>query len=544
MAELRDRYGDDLIPQGKTLKEILNSVPQEIDPHVSRSVFVGVRDSAGAVSPGELQELIRQKLVPALNLMILTNEAKTKIERTGGLGGVNINEVVKNLLTAPGQKAKLNSLSSKADVLKFAGSMKLQQKLADYRTAMQKAVDGLRAIYSADRIPEGIDAAMSMKNKLGQTIAQQVSSKFSGCKTNPLSPRQLQEYIKEELAGPAQHMAVEKALSSKAQAMGFTLSRRAVVLLANDLLQQQVHKTAMDAAADPRALQNAINSMGLDALLQTQKTSVEEQYALYVSQVPEESRALLRSFIEECSFAPSTAGVSKKLVQDMAGRMKEWKNLDGTEEVRQPLNNIFKDAFSSDLEKLEGTLGETTKYTDNIYDSMLGDANRSDFNIDGTVIGKGGKAKQEISTALKKAVPDPKDQQMLSKLMNQRIWHVLIRTEMTGMLPNGTMIGDVPSGNTLLVTPLGKNSMVQDSPGIPSTFTLTVSPDKQTAQVTAVSTYQINSVDGGLIDGKMPDIGGIKITFHFQINLNAHPQGQSVAGFRFGQEFIPLDRLN
>ncbi len=385
---------------------------------------------------------------------------------------------------------------------------------------------------------------MSMKNALGETIAQRVSSEFSHYKTNPLSPRQLQEYIKEELASPVQHMAVEKALSSNAQVMGFTLSRRAAVLLANDLLQQQVHKTAMDAAADPRALQNAINAMGLDALLQTQKASVEAQYALYAPQVPEESRALLRSFIEGCSFAPSTADASKELVKDMAGRMKEWKNLDGTEEVRQPLNNIFKDAFSSDLEKLEGTLGETTKYTDNIYDSMLGDANRSDFNIDGTVIGKEEKAKQEISTALKKAVPDPKDQQMLSKLMNQRIWHVLIRTEMTGMLPNGTMIGDVPSGNTLLVTPLGENPMVQDSSGIPATFTLTVSPDRRTAEVTAVWTQQINFLNSGPIDGKMPGIGGRKTTFHFQINLNAHPQGQSMTGFRFGQEFIPLDRLN
>ena len=86
--------------------------------------------------------------------------------------------------------------------------------------------------------------------------------------------------------------------------------------------------------------------------------------------------------------------------------------------------------------------------------------------------------------------------------------------------------------------------LLQDLAGQPSVFNLSVSPDKKTAEVTATLFQQMNFADGLLTDGKMPLVGGVKFTMHFRLNLNAHEGGQSVAGFRMGQEFIPLDRLN
>ncbi|MBP3731444.1 MAG: hypothetical protein J6I40_08260, partial [Mailhella sp.] len=456
--------------------------------------------------------------------------------------------IVQNMLNAPGLKARLNAIDSKAGVLEFADSIGVQQKLAGYRTAMQNAVAELRALYGADRIPEDLDAAMSLQIHTGQTMKNLLNAKFEPTNPSVVDAKEMQEYIKEELASPAQHMAVEKALSSKAQAMGITLSRRAEVLLANALLENPANKTAMDAAADPETLQNAIDGMELDAVLQTQKQKVETLYGMYASQVPPESRALLRAFIEGCPFAPSTAAASEALVKDMAGRIKEWKNLDGSEQVRQPLNDVFKETFSSDLQKLQDAPGESTKYTDNIYTTMLVDSHRNSFSINGTPTGGTGKtnavAHQEITTALKNAVPDPRDQQMLSKLMNQRMWANMMITVTTGMLPNGTMLDGLPGGSTLPSTPPGNNPMLQDLQGHPATFAVTVSPDKKTARVTATMTQQINFLGSMRIDGKMPGIGGVKLTFDFQINLNAHEQGQSVTDFSIGQEVMSLERLN
>ena len=548
MDDLRGKYGSDLIPEGKSLAEVLGSVPKEIDPNIKRNVFCGVRDSKDAVSPGDLQNIIRQNLVPALNLMVLTAEAKAKAAQIGGMGGLSMESVVKNMLCAPGLKARLNAIDGKAGVLEFAKSIGVQQKLAGYRTAMQNAVAELRALYGADRIPEDLDAAMSLKIRTGQTMKNMLDAKFEPTDPSVVDAMEMQEYIKEELASPAQHMAVEKALSSKAQAMGITLSRRAEVLLANALLENPANKTAMDAAADPETLQNAIDGMELDAVLQTQKEKVETLYGMYASQVPPESRALLRAFIEGCPFAPSTAAASEALVKGMAGHMKEWKNLDGSEQVRQPLNDVFKETFSSDLQKLQDAPGESSKYTDNIYNTMLVDSNRNEFNINGTDIRglnkKNNVTSQEITTALKNAVPDPKDQQMLSKLMNQRMWANMMITATVGMLPNGTMLDGLPGGNTLPSTPPGNKPMLQDLEGNPATFAVTVSPDKKTARVTATMTQQINFLGSMQIDGKMPGIGVVKLTFDFQLNLSAHEQGQGVTDLRIGQEIVPFDRLN
>ena len=102
----------------------------------------------------------------------------------------------------------------------------------------------------------------------------------------------------------------------------------------------------------------------------------------------------------------------------------------------------------------------------------------------------------------------------------------------------------LPGGNTLPSTPPGNKPMLQDLEGNPATFAVTVSPDKKTARVTATMTQQINFLGSMQIDGKMPGIGVVKLTFDFQLNLSAHEQGQGVTDLRIGQEILPFDRLN
>ena len=539
--DLRGKYGERYIPQGMTLSEVIASVPPDIDPYVKRDIHMAIRESHHAVSPAELQGAIRQKLVPALNLMVLKAEAEAQAAQIGGLGGLDMTRIMMNQLKAPGVRRQLESAGSEADVLRLAADMGLRQKISDFREAMEDTLDGLRTVYGPGRLPDDLGAALALKNDLGHSIKGMVEGRFHGA-DRPVSAQELRQSLSEYLAEPLRHLTVESALTEKARSMGIPLSRRATVLMANSLIAKQEYRTALESAADPRALENVIESMDLEALLQAQKAHVERLYAAHSPDVPPELRPMLRAFIEGFSFAPSAAAASEARVADMAERMKAWKNLDGTEPARQPLNDVFRQNYAEDLARLEGS-GERTGYTNNIYDTLLADAQRSDYVIDGTAIGRRN-ARAELPEALRNAAPDPKDQQFLSKLMNQRMWSNLVVAATTGLLPDGTLLNDLPGGNSLPATPPGSMPLLQDFAGQPSVFTLSVSPDKKTAEVTATLFQQMNFADGLLTDGKMPLVGGVKFTMHFRLNLNAHEGGQSVAGFRMGQEFIPIDRLN
>ncbi|MBR5734010.1 MAG: hypothetical protein IKX79_00525, partial [Desulfovibrionaceae bacterium] len=118
-------------------------------------------------------------------------------------------------------------------------------------------------------------------------------------------------------------------------------------------------------------------------------------------------------------------------------------------------------------------------------------------------------------------------------------WANLLQLATVGLLPNGTMASDLPGGCGIPITPLGRLPIMQDDPVEKAAFTLRVAPDKKTALVTATMRQQINHMEGDKVDGSTPSYGAMRFTFSFTLNLNAHEQGQGVAGFTMGQEFIP-----
>ena len=77
LDELRRKYGSKYVPEGKTLNEILNSVPSSVYAYTHYDVYMGVKDADHAVTPRELQDLVRRYFVRALNKAILTDMAET-----------------------------------------------------------------------------------------------------------------------------------------------------------------------------------------------------------------------------------------------------------------------------------------------------------------------------------------------------------------------------------------------------------------------------------------------------------------------------------
>ncbi|MBQ7609209.1 MAG: hypothetical protein IJU76_14770 [Desulfovibrionaceae bacterium] len=537
MNDLRTQYGDQIIPEGVTLKDLSDTM-NKFGLNPRQDLFYAMKGSKQAISPDMLQQLIKQTFVPAINQMILTSTAEDYAQQIGGLGGLDMKRIVKNLLTDPELKQQLQSATNKTEVLRLADDMNLRQKIKSYQEAINGVLDELRVKFGAERVPKDLTAALSLEYD-GQTMRSNLNSSVSGW-TKPISAQNLRLALQKYLVKPLIHQSVENALTEKAKAMGVPVNRRSIMLLARSTLKQPEIFNVLNNAANHEKLKNALSAMGLEVLLLAQRDTIERLYTAHSDKVQPELKPLLRTFIEGLSFAPSDAAASEREVIDMVNRMKNWKNLDGSEEVRQPLNDAFKQDYAADLTRLEGS-GESTGYTDNIYNQLPLDADRSDYSINGQVIDKIDAA-QNLTNAVKNAVPDPKDQQFISKLINQRMWGCLVSATSSKTLPSGASLDNLPGGEILPSTPPGSSQLLQDAK-INSVFTVNVSPDKKTAVVTGTLVDQMNY--GSLqVDGDKPYFGLVKFTFTFNLNLNAHENGQGVADFKLGQEFIPNKPAN
>ena len=207
--------------------------------------------------------------------------------------------------------------------------------------------------------------------------------------------------------------------------------------------------------------------------------------------------------------------------------------------------DYFTQIIGDDLKMLDGVPGnpDDTGFTDNLYKTMIYDAHRNDYKINDVQIPrKHGVSDKQLSATLKETLPNAQDQQFISKLINQRLWANVHIVSVQGMLENGTPLSELPGGKSLPSGPLGGTPLLVDA-GIPSSFTVKVSADKKTAEVTSTMVEKLNYTDHKSIDGGDANYGGVKFTFTVKLNLSAHEHGQSVQDVRLGQEFIPSDQM-
>ena len=538
MNDLRAKYGEQIIPEGTTLKNLVSTIGEKVDPRLRQELYFEIADSKEAISPAELPQFIKQRVLPSLNLMVLTSIAEEHAKQIGGMGGLDMADVLNNLLIDQTLKARLHSAADKAEILKFADDNKIRQTITEYRQALNGALDSLRSKFGSEKVPQDLAAALSLKIE-GQSLVRMLRDKFRHS-TKSIGTLGLRKTVQNTIAGQLLQQTLEKALSEKAKNMGVPLNRRSCVLLVRSQLRQPEIFNALNNTADPEALNNAVNTIGLENLLKTQKENVERLFATHSPRVAEELKSLLRTFIEGFSYAPSDVAASEEKVADMVNRMKGWKNLSGSDPNQQPLNDVFKQGYATDLSKLEGS-GEDTRYINNIYQSMIFDTIRSTFIINDQVIPREN-AEQKLPTTVKNAVPDPKDQQMISKLINQRMWGNLISASSAKLLPNGGSLDNLPGGNLIPSTEPGSSPIMEDAKHT-ATYSLTVSHDKKTALVTGTLFQQLKC-DDQKIDGNSFYFGGVKFTMNFKLNLNANENGQGLVDFTLGQEFIPSDKLN
>ena len=142
LGDLRKQFGSSVlpasIPSGKftSVKALLDSFAQ-LNPNCARDMFMAVKGAKDPVTPQVLKGFLKKHLEPQVRCQALVSEATKLTVKNGGLGGLNMQFVVKNLLTAPGLKDELHNCKSEDDIKKFAQEkLNLGQKMSEYYKAM------------------------------------------------------------------------------------------------------------------------------------------------------------------------------------------------------------------------------------------------------------------------------------------------------------------------------------------------------------------------------------------------------------------------
>lgn len=543
LDELREDYGEELIPKGKDFIQILADIRKSSGVDALHMLFQGVSDARRSVSPADLEAMIKREVRAALNRGVLEEEMRAAAQECGGLGGVDLQRLLNMLIRQPGPGRELAAASSLDEARGIAGRMNMRQFLTVYRNAILDTARELRFVYGENTLPADLGAMLALTGDDGLPLYSKINDQL--LRNRPLEANDLKDTVSHFLKPILRQRAVENAIRSEAEARGMALNSRALKALTRDALSSPEARAPFAAAQNTGDIQKAIEGLGIGGLLSAHQAGVEETLNAQLQKIRPELKPILRRFIEGLSFAPASAAASRQAAAQMAGHMQHWKNLDGSEEERRQINGIFRDSFASDYAMLADAPGEAKNYKNNMYSTILDDAHRSTFIINGKTVTGDEKTKgRELTESLKTAAPDARDQQFLSKIMNQRLWWNMENANCLGILPNGSPVADVPGGSTLPIVPgNGQHNLLGQGHSY-SVFSVDIAPDKKTAVLTATCSNSLQHTGGFTVDGKMPEFGTVKLTYRFQLTLNSHENGQGITGFTLGQEFLPQENTD
>ena len=101
---------------------------------------------------------------------------------------------------------------------------------------------------------------------------------------------------------------------------------------------------------------------------------------------------------------------------DTAASIREWRGFSFDDPDLSAFNEAAKNSMSLTIRE-HMQPGKDAKFTDNIHNTMIADANRGTYVLNGTTYDR--KPADELITAFKTLVPDVKKQRVLSTFLNQ-----------------------------------------------------------------------------------------------------------------------------
>ncbi|MCR5814693.1 MAG: hypothetical protein K6G15_09405 [Desulfovibrio sp.] len=536
LSDLRKEYGEELVPKGLGLNKVFAKIDGMACAHMS--AIMGRADHA--LTPREVYDIIKNYIRPKLNQAAFASQVKRAAEEIGGLGGIDVNALAQKLLEQSGQKnvRKLETLTNRADVDKLFNTLGMPKAIADIKAGMFEGIEDVRKIFGADKLPDSFNEILQLKTDFGSTICKKISEQLS--EEEVLNKASIRNLVKENLGPSVRTKNIHDALTKECDAQAMPLRPLLMERLTKDILK--MNKKAFEGCTNAEGFAKAMSGARIKELVATQKQAADSLYAQYQSQVRPECCPLLKTFINDFSFAPISEDSSRESVAKLVDSMKNWKNVQGDDDSLDKINQEFKNDFDDDYSKLAGAPGETTGWQDNIYGTLLVDCNRSSYSFNGKAIPKGIHAETVpiITEAIKTVLPNALDQQFVSKIANQRLGgKISMMSNANGFSDTGKDMSNIPG---FTVMPFVRNTPLLGQSGLDAEYDVSVAQDKKTALLKATTYYTLDYPGVGGMGQEKPHFGVYKVTYTFNLNLSANEKGQGIDSFKLGQEFFSLEQ--
>ena len=544
LGDLRKQFGSSVlpasIPSGKltSVKALLDSFAQ-LNPNCARDMFMAVKGAKDPVTPQALKGFLKKHLEPQVRCQALVSEATKLTVKNGGLGGLNMQFVVKNLLTAPGLKDELNNCKSEDDIKKFAQEkLNLGQKMSEYYKAMDATLKELRTIFG-DVVPEKLEDALKIDDEKRQTVVSKLDSGFE-FGSIPKTREQLAGSFKDYLLPGLQLRIMENNVKAEAEKASLQLSPLTVRSIAKSMLETR--GGAIKQAASNEEMKKALSEMKISDAMAMQEKHVTDLTARYTQGLTKEVQPIMKTFISQQNFTTDeNVKVSEQKVEAFAKHVKNWKNLNGDEKEATGISRQLLNEFQEDLKELKGSSKDPTRYTGNMYDTLVVDSPRASYTIQGEKMTRDkDEAFPAIRGKLEKLLPDPRDQQFISKLINQRS-NAYANTFSFSASNEAAQDGTFPIafGEPIFGEKVPLFMDIKDDERLK--YEVTVSEDGKSANVKIIAKQGL--VSPGMEKASDKDIffsGKFHYQFEFELTLSGHSEGQGIQKLTFSQKFMTL----
>ncbi len=546
LKDLRKQYGASFLPETipsempkfAHLSGLIDSL-NVFDKNASRNMFRAIKDAEEDVTPQVLKGFLKKHLEPQVRCQALVSEATKLTVKNGGLGGLNMQLVVKNLLTAPGLKDELNNCKSEDDIKKFAQEkLNLGQKMSEYYKAMDATLKELRTIFG-DVVPEKLEDALKIDDEKRQTVVSKLDSGFE-FGSIPKTREQLAGSFKDYLLPGLQLRIMENNVKAEAEKASLQLSPLTVRSIAKSMLETR--GGAIKQAASNEEMKKALSEMNISGAMAMQKNHVTELTDKYIRGLAEEVQPIMKTFISQQNFTTDgNVKVSEQKVEAFAKHVKNWKNLNGDEKEATAISKQLQNEFQEDLKELKGSNKDRTGYTGNMYNTLVDDSPRALYTIQGEKMTRDkDKAFPAISGKLEKLLPDPRDQQFISKLINQRS-NAYANTFSFSASNEAAQDGTFPIdfGEPIFGEKVPLFMDIKDDERLK--YEVTVSEDGKSANVKIIAKQGL--VSPGMEKASAKDIffsGKFHYQFEFELTLSGHSKGQGIQKLTFSQKFMAL----
>ncbi len=544
LGDLRKQFGSSVlpasIPSGKftSVKALLDSFAK-LNPNCARDMFMAVKGAKDPVTPQALKDTLKKHLEPQVKCQALVSEATKLAVKNGGLGGLNMQFVVKNLLTAPGLKNELNNCKSEDDIKKFAQEkLNLGQKMSEYYKAMDATLKELRTIFG-DVVPEKLEDALKIDDEKRQTVVSKLDSGFE-FGSIPKTREQLAGSFKDYLLPGLQLRIMENNVKAEAEKASLQLSPLTVRSIAKSMLETR--GGAIKQAASNEEMKKALSEMNISGAMAMQKNHVTKLTDKYIRGLAEEVQPIMTTFISQQNFTTDkNVKVSEEKVEAFAKHVKNWKNLNGDEKEATAISRQLQNEFQEDLKELKGSSKDPTGYTGNMYNTLVDDSPRASYTIQGEKMTRDkDEAFPAIRGKLEKLLPDPKDQQFISKLINQRS-NAYANTFSFSASNEAAQDGTFPIdfGEPIFGEKVPLFMDIKDDERLK--YEVTVSEDGKSANVKIIAKQGL--VSPGMEKASAKDIffsGKFQYQFEFELTLSGHSKGQGIQKLTFSQKFMAL----